>query len=106
MRTILFLLSFIIKSLHAFVSKYADNDETIRNDIESTQTILEMVQFVNTKRIYLFRVFPTEMEMKMEPSSPTDKRQQFSRCSSTNSVITSNSSAQNSGEHIASMWML
>lgn len=40
----------------------------------------------------------SELEMKMEPSSPTDKRQQFSRCSSTNSVITSNSSAQNSGE--------
>lgn len=40
----------------------------------------------------------TEMEMKMEPSSPTDKRQQFSRCSSTNSVITSNSSAHNSGK--------
>lgn len=40
------------------------------------------------------------MEMKLEPSSPTDKRQQFSRCSSTNSVITSNSSAQNSGEWI------
>lgn len=34
----------------------------------------------------------------MEPSSPTDKRHQFSRCSSTNSVITSNSSAQNSDE--------
>ncbi|XP_031633361.1 max-like protein X [Contarinia nasturtii] len=40
-----------------------------------------------------------EMEMKMEPSSPTDnKRQQFSRCSSTNSVITSNSSAHNSDD--------
>lgn len=39
-----------------------------------------------------------ELEMKVEPSSPTDKRQQFSRCSSTNSIITSNSSAQNSDE--------
>lgn len=46
----------------------------------------------------MFTAFAIEMEMKIEPSSPTDKRQQFSRCSSTNSVITSNSSAQNSGK--------
>lgn len=46
---------------------------------------------------FWFDYFALELEMKVEPSSPTDKRQQFSRCSSTNSVITSNSSAQNSG---------
>jgi hypothetical protein len=38
------------------------------------------------------------MEMKVEPSSPTDKlKHPFSRCSSTNSVHGSNSSNQNSG---------
>lgn len=66
-----------------------------RNDIESTQRVIfELDNFASNSTMF----YPNlEMEMKMEPSSPTDKRQQFSRCSSTNSVITSNSSAHNSG---------
>lgn len=40
-----------------------------------------------------------DMEMKVEPSSPTEKaKHPFSRCSSTNSVHTSNSSNQNSDD--------
>lgn len=90
-----------------------------RNDIESTWRISIAVvnlpkctfnTHTHTQKHHLFTIETfclwslficppsKEMEMKMEPSSPTDKRQQFSRCSSTNSVITSNSSAHNSGE--------
>lgn len=44
---------------YIFVSTNADNDETIRNDIESTQTILEVVidSTYHTKEIDLICVF-------------------------------------------------